>query len=58
MVEAHGVVLGRSMVIVDGPDLSRVLAFVRSAIERPEAPTWTALAHKLTRLGVYEFEGS
>jgi hypothetical protein len=55
-VEADGVVFGRSLVIVSQPDIPRILASVRSAIERPEADSWAVLAQRLARLGIYEFE--
>ncbi|MEU5961441.1 Imm8 family immunity protein [Micromonospora parva] len=55
-VQSDGVIFGRSLVIVDGPNMPRILDSVRRAIERLEAPSWQLLAQQLTRLGVYEFE--
>jgi len=55
-VQADGVIFGRSLVIVDGPNMPRLLDSVRRAIERLEAPSWELLAQQLTRLGIYEFE--
>jgi immunity protein 8 of polymorphic toxin system len=55
-VQANGVIFGRSLVIVDGPNVPHILTSVRRAIERLEAPSWELLAQKLARLGVYEFE--
>jgi hypothetical protein len=55
-VAAEGVVFGRPLVIVESPDISRVLKAVRGAVERAEAPSWEALARRLERLGIYEFE--
>lgn len=56
MVQSDGVVFGRSLVIVDGPNIPRILSSVRQAIEHLQAPSWALLAQQLTRLGVYEFE--
>jgi hypothetical protein len=55
LVAADGAVLGRSLVVVDGARMDRILGFVRSAIERMEAPTWAELGRRLARLGVYEW---
>jgi hypothetical protein len=55
-VQTDRLVFGRSLVIVAGPDMPRILDAVRRAIETLEAPSWGLLAQRLTRLGVYEFE--
>lgn len=55
-VQEDGVIFGHSLVIVDGPNVPRILNSVRRSIERLEAPSWERLAQQLTRLGVYEFE--
>lgn len=53
---SDGVVFGRSLVIVDSPNVEKIMDRIRRAIEALEAPTSEELAHKFSRLGVYEFE--
>jgi Immunity protein 8 len=55
-VASEGIVFGRPLVIVESPDISRILDAVRGAVERPEALSWDALCRRLERLGIYEFE--
>ena len=55
-VASEGVIFGRSLVIVDSPKISRILDSVRAAVERAEASSWNAVARRLERLGIYEFE--
>src|SRR4051794_17513916 len=53
-VALEGIVFGRSLVIVNSSDISRILSSIRASIERVEAPSWRALGGRLARLGVYE----
>ncbi|MFE1960950.1 Imm8 family immunity protein [Streptomyces sp. NPDC059479] len=55
-VTSERVIFGRALVIVGSPDVRQILAGIKAAIERVEAPTWQILARKISRLGVYEFE--
>ncbi|EWM14106.1 Imm8 family immunity protein [Kutzneria sp. 744] len=55
-VAREGVVLGRPLVIVDSPQVSRILIAIKSAIERTEGSTWQEVGGRLSRLGRYEFE--
>lgn len=50
------VILGWQLVIVNNPDLPKILDAVTHAIERTEADSWRALAGRLARIGHYEFE--
>src|SRR4051794_470996 len=55
-VASEGLIFGRSLVIIDSPDIPRTLNAIRNAIERAEAPSWDALTRYLERLGIHEFE--
>src|SRR5207302_11069440 len=55
-VHAERVVFGRPFVVVSSPDVPRVLATVRAAIEKIEAESWDGIARRLERLEKYEFE--
>ena len=55
-VHFERVVFGRPFVVVSSPDVPRVLAAVRAAIEKIEAESWDGIARRLERLGIYEFE--
>jgi hypothetical protein len=55
-LESEEVVFGRSLVIIDSPDMPRMLGVVRSEIERHEGETWREVVSGLTRLGFYEGE--
>lgn len=56
--ESDGVIFGRPLVIVDSPDIPRLLNAVKARIEGLEAPDWVKLTNRLARLGFYEFEDS
>ncbi|MGW7680173.1 immunity 8 family protein [Kribbella sp. NPDC054772] len=56
LVQEEGPQLGRHHLIVDELDVPRVLTFLRRRFEEVEAPTWSALAGKLARIGYWEFE--
>lgn len=55
-VASEKLIFGRSLVVVESPDIPQILNAVRGAVERAEAPSWSELARYLERLGVYEFE--
>jgi len=55
-IGAEGPQVGRHRLIVDPLDLEQAVGFLRSQIEAIEAPTWTALAEQIARLGHWEFE--
>lgn len=51
---SEDVVFGRSLVIVDSPDMPRMLGAVRAEIERHEGETWRDVVSRLAHLGFYE----
>ncbi|MFD9225093.1 Imm8 family immunity protein [Streptomyces sp. NPDC060064] len=55
-VGSERVVLGRSLVVVDSPDVGMILDHVERIIGAVESPSWAALTRKLSCLGDYEFE--
>lgn len=55
-VSREGVIFGRSLVIVEYPNMHRILEQVKSRVERIEAPSWKEVGVLLARIGKYEFE--
>ncbi|GAA2041305.1 hypothetical protein GCM10009839_49640 [Catenulispora yoronensis] len=54
--QSGGVLFGRSLLIVDTPDVQVIKKAVTRAIERIDCPTWREIAYRLSRLGIHEFE--
>jgi hypothetical protein len=55
-LEEEGVIWGRHHLIVSFFDLSDVLGLLRRRVESESADTWDELAHRLARVGQWEFE--
>ena len=55
-LDSERVILGRSLVIVNSPDIPQILSAVQKEIERPWRESWPEVASQLTRLGIMEFE--
>ena len=51
-----GPLIGRHHLLVEPFDLRVAEKFLRSQVERLEAPTWEELAAKIGRIGHWEFE--
>lgn len=56
VVEHEGPQLGRHRLVMAQLDLAEAANFLRALIESLEAPNWTILAEKISRIGFWEFE--
>jgi hypothetical protein len=58
LVEAHGALLGRGIVVVVGDyDPERVVEAMRPLVESVQGDTWEEVAFRVASLGPWEFEG-
>lgn len=55
-VREDGPLSGRHHLIMERYDFARVRLYLTEAVESQEASTWAELAHKLARIGKWEFE--
>lgn len=55
-VRNEGPLVGRHHLIVERYDAARIWVFLTDAIESVEAETWSDLASKIGRVGMWEFE--
>jgi hypothetical protein len=55
-LESEGIRSGRHMIFMAEFDYASLLRFVERAVHSVEAPDWSGLGEKLSRLGYWEFE--
>jgi hypothetical protein len=56
MVERDGIVIGRHLMFVASVDTARAEDTVRDRLRRIDGDTWSELAAKIGRIGLWEFE--